>query len=219
MPKTLSATEIESFRARLIEVAERLFAAHGPDGVTMRQLADALGVSSMTPYRYFEDKDAILAAVRTQAFNRFAAAMEEAGREATKPRAKSGALPRFGGNAYLDFALANPAAYRMMFDVDQPTFEAFPELVAAMERARLTMTQGLRRLSAQKKFDGDVELAAHALWSALHGPIMLELAGLLSPMLDARTLVQTNLDALARHFGLPQSGKPAPRPVRKRKLR
>src|ERR1700753_1327470 len=107
MPKTLPAAEIDSFRARLIEVAERLFAAHGPDGVTMRQLADALGVSPMTPYRYFEDKDAILAAVRTPAFNRCAAAMKEAGRELLKPRAKAGALPRVSGNAYLDFALAN----------------------------------------------------------------------------------------------------------------
>lgn len=206
MPKTLSAAEIESFRARLIEVAERLFATHGPDGVTMRQLADALGVSPMTPYRYFEDKDAILAAVRTHAFNRFAAAMEQAREDTTKPRAKPSASARSGGNAYLDFALANPAAYRMMFDVAQPTYEAYPELVAAMERARLTMGHGLRQLAAQKVFDGDVELAAHAFWAALHGPIMLELAGLLTPALDVRTLVQTNLAALMHHFGLP-SGK------------
>ena len=42
----------------------------------MRQLAAELGVSPMTPYRYFEDKDAILAAVRTRAFDRFAEALE-----------------------------------------------------------------------------------------------------------------------------------------------
>ena len=44
----------------------------------MRQLADALGCSPMTPYRYFRNKDEILAAVRTAAFDRFAAALEEA---------------------------------------------------------------------------------------------------------------------------------------------
>jgi len=126
MPKTLSAADVEDFRSRLCDVAERLFAAHGPDGVTMREMADALAVSSMTPYRYFKDKDAILAAVRTRAFNRFAAAME---------RARASPGPR-SGNAYLDFALANPASYRLMFDVSQPTFANYPDLVKAMDRAR-----------------------------------------------------------------------------------
>src|SRR5271163_1756971 len=82
MPKILSAANIEAFRDRLCNIAEGLFAAHGPDGVTMRELADALGVSQMTPYRYFKDKDDILAAVRTRAFNRFAAVMENAERKA-----------------------------------------------------------------------------------------------------------------------------------------
>src|SRR5271168_5576166 len=104
MPKTLSNTDIDAFRARLCDVAEKLFAAHGPDGVTMREMADELGVSSMTPYRYFKDKDAILAAVRTRAFNQFAAAMESAQLESAPHNAK--ARP---GNAYVDFALAHPA--------------------------------------------------------------------------------------------------------------
>src|SRR5271163_4797731 len=138
MPKTLSNTDIDAFRARLCDVAEKQFAEHGPDGVTMRELADALGVSSMTPYRYFKDKDAILAAVRTRAFNKFAAAMESARQNIGKP-----------GNAYLDFALAHPAPYRMMFDISQPTFADYPQLVAAMDRARRTMGQGLRELAAE----------------------------------------------------------------------
>jgi AcrR family transcriptional regulator len=127
MPRSLSPADVEAFRNRLCDVAEKMFAARGPDGVTMREMADELGVSSMTPYRYFKDKDAILAAVRTRAFNRFAAAMESVRLESAPQNAK--ARP---GNAYLDFALAHPAAYRMMFDVSQPTFADHPELVAAM---------------------------------------------------------------------------------------
>jgi AcrR family transcriptional regulator len=191
MPKTLSPADIENFRARLCDVAERQFAAHGPDGVTMRELADALGVSSMTPYRYFKDKDSILAAVRTRAFNRFAEAMEGA-------HSKSES-----GNAYLDFALANPAAYRLMFDVNQPTFGDYPDLVAAMHRARLTMGDGLRLLAATGRFKGDVELAAHVFWSTMHGAVMLELAGLLDGSnLDARQIARPALQALAKHFGI-----------------
>ena len=191
MPKTLTPEDLETFRARLCSVAEKLFAARGPDAVTMRQMADALGVSSMTPYRYFKDKDDILAAVRTRAFNRFAGAMESA---RAKPRS---------GNAYLDFALANPAAYRLMFDVSQPTFADYPELIQAMDRARLTMGGGLRELAASGRFSGDVELAAYVYWSTMHGAVMLELAGLLEgSKLDARKIAQPAVEALGKHFGI-----------------
>jgi AcrR family transcriptional regulator len=193
MPRTLSAADLEAFRTRLCDVAEKLFAAHGPDAVTMREMADALAVSSMTPYRYFKDKDAILAAVRTRAFNQFAAAMEAA-RQTAKARS---------GNAYVEFALAHPAAYRLMFDVSQPTFADYPELVAAMGRARLTMGEGLRELAAAGRFKGDVELAAYVFWSTMHGAVMLELAGLLEgSKLDARKIAKPAIEALGKHFGL-----------------
>ncbi len=78
MPKTLNPEEIAAFRDRLCDIAERLFAERGADAVTVRELATELGVSPMTPYRYFADKDAMLAAVRARAFDRFAAVMEAA---------------------------------------------------------------------------------------------------------------------------------------------
>ena len=78
MPKTLSPEDIADFQDRLCDAAERLFAESGPDAVTIRQLATDVGVSAMTPYRYFKDKDAILAAVRARAFDRHAEALERA---------------------------------------------------------------------------------------------------------------------------------------------
>ena len=101
MPRVLSETDVADFRERLCEAAERLFAEHGPDGVTMRQLAAELGVSPMTPYRYFKDKDAILAAVRANGFNRFAEALEAAYDSESDPVERS----RIVGDAYVAFAL------------------------------------------------------------------------------------------------------------------
>jgi AcrR family transcriptional regulator len=208
MPRTLSPADVESFRTRLCDVAEKLFAAHGPDGVTMREMADALGVSSMTPYRYFKDKDAILAAVRTRAFNQFAAAMESAKMESDRIEpariepARQDSKAR-SANAYIEFALAHPAAYRLMFDVSQPSFADYPDLVAAMGRARLTMGEGLRELAAAGRFKGDVELTAYVFWSTMHGAVMLELAGLLEgSKLDARQIAKPAVDALGKYFGL-----------------
>jgi AcrR family transcriptional regulator len=196
VPKVLTDEDIETFRERLCDVAEQMFAAHGPDGVTMRQLAAELGVSSMTPYRYFKDKDAILAAVRRRAFTRFAEAMEKGWAE--EEQAGEG----YRGRPYLDFALSNPSAYRMMFDTYQPTFHEYPDLLAAMERARGTMAAGWRRLAESGRFTGDAALAGHLHWSAMHGAVMLELAGLLRPPMDARSLVGPTIEALSKHLNI-----------------
>jgi hypothetical protein len=56
---------------------------------------------------------------------------------------------------------------------------------------------------AAGQFKGDLELAACVFWSAVHGAVMLELAGLLEGShLDARTIAQPALDALGKHFGI-----------------
>jgi AcrR family transcriptional regulator len=192
VPKVLSPADIEAFRERLCDIAEEKFAAHGIDGVTLRDLATAMGVSPMTPYRYFKDKDAILAAVRTRAFNRFAEAMEKAEANARK---KSSGQP---GEPYIDFALKNPAAYRMIFDTNQPTSFDYPDLVAAMKRAKDTMTSGWKTLKEQGRFKGDVELAGHVHWSVMHGAVMLELTGLLKKPLDARAIARRAIAAVAK---------------------
>lgn len=194
MPKVLSDADIEAFRERLCDIAEQQFAAHGPDGVTLRDLANAMGVSPMTPYRYFKDKDAILAAVRARAFNRFAEAMEKS--EAASR--KKGGVP---GEPYIDWALKNPAAYRMIFDTNQPTSFDYPELVAAMKRARETMTSGWKALRDAGRFRGDVDVAGHVFWSVMHGAVMLELIGLLKKPLDARAIAKRSLAAVSKDFG------------------
>jgi AcrR family transcriptional regulator len=82
MRPQLTAAEITAFRARLCGVAERLFAENGFPAVSMRELAAALGCSATAAYRYFRDKEEILAAVRTAAFDRFASRLEAAARDA-----------------------------------------------------------------------------------------------------------------------------------------
>ena len=156
MPKVLSAADIESFRDRLCDIAEEKFAALGPDGVTLRDLASAMGVSPMTPYRYFKDKDAILAAVRVRAFSRFAQAMESA--EASGARKKG----VFTGAAYVDWALKNPAAYRLMFDTQQPTAEAYPDLIAAMARAQLLESRSGVRFTPRTRISARTMIVAPA---------------------------------------------------------
>ena len=192
MPKVLSQQDIAGFRERLCDAAEALFAEHGAEAVTMRQISAKLEVSPMTPYRYFSDKQAILAAVRARAFERFAAALEEANAASRHDQANRG---RAIGKAYLHFAFANPEAYKLMFDLSQPGEELYPDLNRAARRARATMTLHLKDGGAAG-LQGDLDLIGHAYWAAMHGPIMLQLAGKLSHPHDAVALIALLTDAL-----------------------
>jgi AcrR family transcriptional regulator len=189
MPRVLSDTDVADFRERLCEAAERIFAERGPDAVTMRQLAAELGVSPMTPYRYFEDKDDILAAVRANGFNRFAEALEAARASAPGARARGQAV----GEAYVTFALGHPHSYRLMFDFNQPHTEKYPELAAAGQRAQKTMTGHVEDAMAEGLMVGDPQQIGLMFWAAIHGAVILELAGMLPPG-GARGLYPT-LDA------------------------
>ena len=173
MPRTLSAEQVTEFRTRLCAVAQHRFATQGRDAVSMRQLADALGCSPMTPYRYFRNKDEILAAVRAAAFDRFAAALERAAAGAGDPAVAGQAV----GQAYVRFALEDPDGYRLMFDVSQPHPDRYPELMRASGRARATLTASIEALVAAGVFHGTPELLGLAFWSAMHGLVMLHLAG------------------------------------------
>jgi AcrR family transcriptional regulator len=195
LPKTLTADEVGQFRDRLCDVAEHLFATHGAEAVTIRQLAAALGVSTMTPYRYFKDKEDILAALRARAFDRHAEALETArATPAKNPIARSNAI----GRAYVRFALENPEAYKLMFDVRQPSAADYPDYVRAAARSHATMSAHLRDLAEAGLFDGDPDYVGHLYWAALHGPIMLQLSGMLETPFDAPTLIAGLTEAVTR---------------------
>lgn len=194
MPRTLTESDVAEFRGRMCEAAERLFSERGPDAVTMRQLAAELGVSPMTPYRYFKDKDDILAAVRTAAFDRFAAALEGARAAPGDARSRGAKV----AEAYLDFAFANPQTYKLMFDLHQPNELNYPELRRAAARARRTMSDYVTDLTATGVLAGDADEIGAMFWAATHGVVLLALAGKLDPGTDPRKLAAGLSHALSR---------------------
>jgi AcrR family transcriptional regulator len=194
MPRILTASDVADFRERLCEAAERLFAEKGHEAVTMRQLAMELGVSPMTPYRYFKDKDDILAAVRANGFDRFAEALEAAYEAPGDAREKGAKV----GEAYIAFAFANPQTYKLMFDLNQPNESQYPDLVRAASRARLTMSHYVRGLVEAGVMSGDPEEIGLMFWAATHGVVVLALASRLPSEVDPRALASALSHALSR---------------------
>jgi AcrR family transcriptional regulator len=184
MPKELSTADFAATRARIGAAATALYAAKGESAITIRDIAAKLGRSPMGLYRYFADRDEILAFVRADAFDRFSDQLEAAFASGGDAFARARAV----GRAYLDFALKNPNAYRLMFDLSPPDEAKHPELRRAGKRAGETVTRHVRDLAAAGIVEGDPRIIGNALWAASHGVIVLHLAGRLPAGMNVEDL-------------------------------
>jgi len=182
--------EIEAFRSRLCDAATRRFAEHGLDGVSLRGLADDLGCSRATPYRYFENKQDILAAVRARAFEALADACESVLADEPDPERRLAAL----GRIYLRFASEEPHAYRVAFELGQPDAAKYPALAKQQARAWQTIRGAVQSAWESGALDGDPEVISRLYWAALHGLAGLELLG----HLRTRSLGDAMIDTLLR---------------------
>lgn len=195
MPRAaLTSEAINAFREELCEVATRRFAALGHAGVTLRGLAEELGVSPMTPYRYFRDKDEIFEAVRIAGYSRFAASQEQAFASVADP----GERLRRMGHAYVAFARREPDAYRIMFEMGRPGDERRSELAREQERAWMPLLRAVDAAIAAGLMRGEAMAQAHVFWAGLHGLVSLQLAGTLHHGMTLEALVEPMLETLFR---------------------
>lgn len=157
-------------RAALLKAAEDLLAEGGVPAVGLREVARRVGVSATAPYRHFADKEALLAAVAAEGFRALGQAMGAAAAGAGAPRNALGA-------AYVRFALAQPARFRLMFGQGVAAIARHPDLAAAAR-----MTHGFLTRSAA------TPLAAVHDWAMVHGLANLLIDGMLGEV-DAETLL------------------------------
>lgn len=183
MPKALSEQDAEAFRERICQVAARLFVEEGPAAVSMRRIAAELGCGTMTPYRYFASKEQIVTAVRTRGMHRFSEALERALDTPGDGRTRSRAVR----DAYVAFARRETATYRLMFEYPEPRRDD-PAYREAHARMWHTIAAHVEVLVAEGAVEADAPLLGHQIWAALHGAVMLEIAGLLPEGFDAASL-------------------------------
>jgi len=203
VPKVLTQDDVETVRAGIGAAASRLYAKGGLAAITMRDLAEATGRSPMGLYRYFSDRDEIVAWLRTDAFTRFSEALEKAFASGDDAFARARAV----GQAYLDFALKNPDAYRLMFDMSQPDDARYPALVEAATRANKTVTRHVLSLADAGVVQGDPETVGRALWAAAHGVVVLYLAGRL-PTENVRDFYRETMRIAFRGARAPKFANP-----------
>lgn len=176
MPTLLTDTQVAEGRERIRQVAERQAVERGLERVSMHSIAQELGWSATALYRYYENKEAILAATRTAALDQLSEILEGVVNGPGDIWERSRAV----GNAYVDFAFEKPDAYRLIFALSQPDVERYPQLAAASARAQRNMTAYVEEMVAVGDLDADPDLLAHIFWAGLHGLISLQMAGQLS---------------------------------------
>ena len=170
MPLKKTHFEKAAFRDRLCTVALEIFVEEGLEALTMRRLAKELGVSAMTPYNYFENRQEIVQEILDRAYGKFATSQREAIDQWAEPMENLKKL----GEAYLRFSIDHPLQYSALFTVHkQKPFQS-------MERrgeAFLPLFDTVTQLVEAGVLEGDPGLIAHLLWSGKHGLISLKIAG------------------------------------------
>jgi AcrR family transcriptional regulator len=192
-----SVSSTDPVPARLVEAAARLLAEEGPKALSARRLAAEVGTSTMAVYTHFGGMPDLVRAVIREGFARLAEHMAAVPRT-DDPAADLGRLAL----AYHANALANPQLYTVMFG--NASLGGYrrtgDELAIGMETFDVLVEMTGRAMAAGMFRPGDPAAVSAQLWSALHGFVMLELAGYFPEAADAEAVLVPLLVNLA--YGL-----------------
>jgi AcrR family transcriptional regulator len=152
-------------RAALIAEGLRLLAERTVESISLREIARNVGVSATSVYRHFPDKDALMAALAREGLDRLAQAQYAAA------DAAGGGKPGFAatGRAYVRFALANPALFRLIFA--SPLTPCHGQELEAFQFLR----QNAAAAGGSTLDDPATETRVLFAWSLVHGLAMLML--------------------------------------------
>jgi AcrR family transcriptional regulator len=160
-----SAPEPRSPRATaIVDAARELLEEEGLERLSMRRLADRLGIRAPSLYKHFADKQALEAALISDGFVDQADAFEAAVLDSEDPLA---AL----ATAYRAFAGDHPHLYRLMTERPLQREQLVPGVEGRASRA------------LNESVGQDMDLA-RAIWAFAHGMTNLELNGRFPPTAD-----------------------------------
>jgi len=162
----------------LITTARKFVKKNGLESLSLRQIANEIGVSPSAAYHYFPDRNSLLSALGFSLFEELADYQE---RELAKvPGASARAARerfRILGRTYFDWAIREPHFFNLMFS-DFCLIESSMDQAREENRAYQTLVHCLDDLvetgSMDKKLRASAELLA---WSVVHGTTSLIVSG------------------------------------------
>lgn len=185
----------DATRDALLRLAGQVLTNEGAAGLSVRRLADEVGVSTRAIYSLFGSKEGLVRAMFVEGFEGLAAALDEVV-QTEDSAADLVAL----GHAYRASALARPHLYAVMFDCPVPEFEPSGEDDALAIGTLRRLIEGVQRARAAGRIVVGEDEATYALWGLVHGLVSLELAGV-PPGVDADAVAQAAIAGLVAGLG------------------
>ncbi len=168
--------------------------ADGVDGVTMRAVAAAAGVTTMATYKHFDNRDALLHAATAAEYPRIASYFARANARTEVPGMR-------GMLGYLDYALDHPQIFRYMYSSHRADALVFPhDLTEGKSPTFNMLLDNVADLMERRVLrSDDVAETALSIWAHAHGLITLYLSGRIAvPRAAFQELYMRSLDRLAR---------------------
>jgi AcrR family transcriptional regulator len=160
-------------REALITATRELLIEHGPDGFSLADACRRAGVTTAAPYKHFRDKQEILEEIVLRGFAELTAANAKAVAEGG-PGTIRGITAM--GISYLDFAVGQPAVFRLMFGHKSE----LKQVKQVDESGRQCLKHVIDEVASYSRKHGhpaDAESIALRLWTFVHGASSLELDG------------------------------------------
>jgi AcrR family transcriptional regulator len=176
-------------RAALLTAAEDELTEVGMERFSLRSVAKRAGVSHAAPAHHFGDVNGLLTALCAEGFRRFLATQNA--REAlAAPDPQSQIVA--AGLGYIDFAMAAPALFRLMFASSRTDFRS-AELTGHAGAAYGHLLDQVEALGGEVRPDGVPTTDVAAAWAAAHGLADLMLS---RPMGPVRAMAPAERDAM-----------------------
>ena len=161
-------------RQALLNEALRTIQAEGVEHLTLRGVGEKLGVSRTALYRHFSDKQALLAVVGREGFRMLRETLTAALEQRGQGREGFEAM----GAAYVQFAVAHPSHYRVMFGRFVESCSKDAEFVQEATAAFQVLVDSLvEQQQAGHVRRDDPLMLARFIWSIVHGIAMLAIDG------------------------------------------
>lgn len=187
-------------REDILEAADRLlFELGAAHEVSIEAVVEVAGCTPPALYYYFPSKEELLAEVCSRQYGRFAEQLEKSLPPTDDPIAELVAR----GHAYLDWGVAHPEHYRLLFmtavgapldgsESDPRQGAGLTELIDNLERA----------IAAGRLAPGDPLEMALALWSTVHGITSLVVANPTIPQEFAHGVAELTARAVLGAFAI-----------------
>jgi AcrR family transcriptional regulator len=183
----------QSTREKLLAVAlELMEGPDGVDGVTMRAVAAAAGVTTMATYKHFQNRDALLRAATAAEYARIAGYFARANARTEVPRMR-------GMLGYLNYALDHPQIFRYMFSCHRADAFVFPHDLKESKSPTFNILLSVVSELMERRVlrSDDVAETALSIWAHAHGLITLYLCGrIAAPRATFQKLYMRSLDRL-----------------------